>query len=56
VKGIYAGEALEGPWAWLRGSLKEMWGNIEKGKYSFGSEPAAASAGAVRLETRRASP
>lgn len=55
VKGLYAGEAFEDQWAWLRVSIREIWADIESGKYSFGSEPKSATAGAYVLETRRSS-
>jgi hypothetical protein len=56
VSGIYAGEAYDDNWAWIRMRLNNIWGGIEAGDFSFGSEPEAAAGGGVAVHTRRASP
>lgn len=56
VSGIYAGEAFEDTWAWIRIRLSKIWEGIEGGKFSFGSEPEAAGGGGIAIHTRRASP
>jgi len=56
VSGIYAGEAFEETWAWIRIRLGQIWKGVEDGTFSFGSEPEAASSGSVAIYTRRSSP
>jgi len=56
VRGLYAGEAFEEQWAWIRIRLNTMWTGIENGQFSFGSEPEAAASGGVAVHTRRSSP
>lgn len=56
VTGVYAGEAFEDHWAWLRLRRNELWKGIEEGTFSFGSEPEAAAGGGVAVHTKRASP
>jgi len=56
VSGIYAGEAFEDTWAWIRIRLNQLWSGIEAGTFSFGSEPEAAAGGGIAIHTRRVSP
>jgi len=56
VSGVYAGEAFDEQWAWIRIRLNVLWTGIEGGVFSFGSEPEAAAGGGVAVHTRRVSP
>ena len=56
VRGVYAGEAFDEQWAWIRIRLNTIWSGIEEGTYSFGSEPEAVAGGGVAVHTRRSSP
>jgi len=56
VSGIYAGEAYDEAWAWIRIRLNGIWSGVEAGKFSFGTEPEQASGSSVAVHTRRASP
>jgi hypothetical protein len=56
VSGIYAGEAFDEQWAWIRIRLNQIWNGVEDGTFSFGSEPEAAAGGGKAVYLHRSSP